>query len=551
MQYLHAACYSPVPSTWIAGIRNNQFTTWPGLTAGAVTKHLPPAMATAMGHLDQRRKNQRSTKPLANHRHLDPANLQADQFPTQQPARTNAVFVSIGLADVHNNVVYTDLTGAFPITSQAGNKYMLLMYDYDSNAILVETMKSRSDVEALRAYDVLYTILTDRGLAPALNILDNEASTALKRQIRKTGASYQLVEPHNHRVNAAERAIRTWKNHFIAGLCSTDPRFPIILWDKLIPQAVLTLNLLRTSRINPRLSAHAQLHGMFDFNKTPLAPPGTRALVFEDPDTRESWAPHGNEAWYLGPALEHYRCYQFYIPDTKGIRITGSCEFFPHHCQTPTISTADAATHAAQELIHILRHPAPNAPFRPLCPRHLQGLRELAAIFKTATADRCTPNAPAPPPRVHGTYVSDVETAPPPRVASRPPQRVATETTSSQPTGLANKFNTREPTHRYPTRQADQTTRLQARSLFAGSAIEGLLLHERMQQEHQHAAQHHIEPLANAVLDPDTGQPCSYDDLMRNPKTHDIWSKAMTKELARLGPRRTHRGHQHRVLSRS
>jgi hypothetical protein len=68
----------------------------------------------------------------------------------------------------------------------------------------------------------------------------------------------------------------------------------------------MTLNLLQTSRLNPRLSAHAQLHGMFDFNRTPLAPPGTRALVFEDPKSRESWAPHGKEAWYVGPATEHY-----------------------------------------------------------------------------------------------------------------------------------------------------------------------------------------------------------------------------------------------------
>jgi hypothetical protein len=153
----------------------------------------------------------------------------------------------------------------------AGNKYMLILYDYDSNSILVEPMKNRSDEEALRAYSVLYTELTQHGLKPQLNIMDNEASKAIKAAVQKTGAKYQLVEPHNHRVNAAERAIRTFKNHFIAGLCSVDPRFPITLWDKLLPQAVLTLNLLRTSRINPKLSAHAQLHGIFDINKTPLA----------------------------------------------------------------------------------------------------------------------------------------------------------------------------------------------------------------------------------------------------------------------------------------
>jgi hypothetical protein len=40
--------------------------------------------------------------------------------------------------------------------------------------------------------------------------------------------------------------------------------------------------------------------------------------------------------------------------------------------------------------------------------------------------------------------------------------------------------------------------------------------------------------LANAVLNPDTGSPMSYDELLRSPKTRDLWTGAMTKELARL-----------------
>jgi hypothetical protein len=169
-------------------------------------------------------------------------------------------------------------------------KYMLVLYDYDSNTILVEPLRSRSNDDALAGYTVLYDRLTSAGFKPSLNIMDNETSTAVKRQIVKSGATYQLVEPHNHRVNAAKRAIRTWKNHFIACLYSTNPSFPVRLWDKLIPQAELTLNLLRTSRINPKLSAHAQIHGIFDFNQTPLAPPGTRVLLHETPNTRTSWA---------------------------------------------------------------------------------------------------------------------------------------------------------------------------------------------------------------------------------------------------------------------
>jgi len=46
--------------------------------------------------------------------------------------------------------------------------------------------------------------------------------------------SCQLVLPHLHHCNAAEIAIHMFKNHFIAGLCSTDKDFPIHLWDHLL-----------------------------------------------------------------------------------------------------------------------------------------------------------------------------------------------------------------------------------------------------------------------------------------------------------------------------
>jgi hypothetical protein len=68
--------------------------------------------------------------------------------------------------------------------------------------------------------------------------MDNEASTALKNMlVNKFQMTYQLVPPHIHQRNAAERAIRTFKNHFVAGLCSTNPDFPLRLRDSLLPQA--------------------------------------------------------------------------------------------------------------------------------------------------------------------------------------------------------------------------------------------------------------------------------------------------------------------------
>jgi hypothetical protein len=55
-----------------------------------------------------------------------------------------------------------------------------------------------------------------------------------------------------------EPSIRTFKNHLVDGLASTDKLFPMHLWDRLLDQAKMTLNMLRTSRLNPKLSACTQ-----------------------------------------------------------------------------------------------------------------------------------------------------------------------------------------------------------------------------------------------------------------------------------------------------
>jgi hypothetical protein len=68
--------------------------------------------------------------------------------------------------------------------------------------------------------------------------------TDLKNFFTAQNIDYQLVPPHCHRRNAADRAIRTFKEQFVAGLSSVEPSLPIHLWDRLLPQAGITLNLL-------------------------------------------------------------------------------------------------------------------------------------------------------------------------------------------------------------------------------------------------------------------------------------------------------------------
>jgi len=226
------------------------------------------------------------------------------------------VFCFAALADTITGTMYTDINGAFPVCSFKSMQYIFVAYVYDLNAIIVRAMPSRTDASMVTAFREVITILKTGGCCPALNVMDNEFSAAVEKYIRSEQINIQLVPPHNHRVNATERAIATFKEHFIAALTTVDMHCPLQLWDAFLPQVELTLNMLRFSRRNPKKSANQEVYGSFDFNKTPLAPLGTRALIYDDPASWASWPPHATDGYYVGPASNHYRCLRFYIPAT-------------------------------------------------------------------------------------------------------------------------------------------------------------------------------------------------------------------------------------------
>jgi hypothetical protein len=103
---------------------------------------------------------------------------------------------------------------------------------------------------------------------------------------------YQLVPPHNHRQNIAEIAIKVFKAHLISILCGCNKSFPLYLWDRLLPQAEHTLNMLRTSTITPSMSAYAYLWGQHDYNANPFASLGCKVKAHVTPGVCETWAPH-------------------------------------------------------------------------------------------------------------------------------------------------------------------------------------------------------------------------------------------------------------------
>ena len=92
--------------------------------------------------------------------------------------------------------------------------------------------------------------------------------------------------------------IRTFKNHFVATLAGVDKECPLELWPEFLEQIDITLNIMRTS--SSGLSAWSALHGIVDFNKTPIAPLGVKVVSHVPADRRASWANHGDIGFYVG-----------------------------------------------------------------------------------------------------------------------------------------------------------------------------------------------------------------------------------------------------------
>ena len=188
--------------------------------------------------------------------------------------------------------------------------------------------------------------------------MDNECLKAIKKFIQKEEVDIQLVKPHNYRVNAAEPAVKAVKYLTVLSLKTVDPTCPLRLWCDFVPQVQNTLNMLRTSRRNINISAYEDMEGVFNWNKTPLAPLGSKSVVYAEPSKRPSWEPHARDAFYIGRASLHYSLNKCYMCDTHGIT-TSVGEIYPAHCRAPSIFEADLTINAAADLIKSMQGTVP------------------------------------------------------------------------------------------------------------------------------------------------------------------------------------------------
>jgi hypothetical protein len=166
----------------------------------------------------------------------------------------------------------------------ATNKYIMVAIHLNANYIFVEPLRSRSKEEMIRAYEKIINRMKAAGLGIRKHTLDNEALDAFKQYICQQQIQFELVPPGNHSCNKAEHAIQTFKVHFISILAGVDDKFPLSLWCHLLERTELTLNLLRQSKVTPKISVFAHVHSPHNYMKKPFAPLGCAIQAHVKPE---------------------------------------------------------------------------------------------------------------------------------------------------------------------------------------------------------------------------------------------------------------------------
>ena len=176
-KYFHKCAFSPALTTLQKAVRKGHFITWPGIEEIKFEKNIINTLPTAKGHLDQERANLQSTKKSK----TDIEDFTPSEGTGNKTYKNSAQIVHIKPKET----TYSNQTGCFPYHSSRGNKYVMVMYDYDSNAILAAPLKNRQAKSITDACKTLHAPITKHGHVTRNFILDNECSVDLKQALTK------------------------------------------------------------------------------------------------------------------------------------------------------------------------------------------------------------------------------------------------------------------------------------------------------------------------------------------------------------------------------
>ena len=153
--WYHAATGFPPKKTFIRAVHNGNYATWPKLTVQLIHKYMPDLDESAKGHLKGQHQGVRSTKQKAFEKMIEVEEArikiegESSPFRPLPPTKLNDIFVRV---EDLNEEIHTNQTGAFPHTSQHGNRYTMVVIHLDANYIFAKPMKNRMEGEMIRDY---------------------------------------------------------------------------------------------------------------------------------------------------------------------------------------------------------------------------------------------------------------------------------------------------------------------------------------------------------------------------------------------------------------
>ncbi len=176
--WYHASAGFPTKETFVDAIRKGNCATWPKLTVTLINRYFPDSDKTIKGHLKGQCQGICSTKQIALEKIIKNKQVRI------KIEGENSLFHHIPITKTHeaffhikdlSDSIHTDQTGAFPFTSQCGNRYIMVAIHLDANYVFVEPISSRSKGEMIRAYEKIITRMKAAGLGIRKHTLDNEA----------------------------------------------------------------------------------------------------------------------------------------------------------------------------------------------------------------------------------------------------------------------------------------------------------------------------------------------------------------------------------------
>jgi hypothetical protein len=203
IKFAHQSLCSPQISTLLKAIQKGFLKGCPNLTAKGVTRYLNPSPATAKGHMKRPHQGICSTmlrspclpmptQPLPSSHYSKSEHIYAphvngksfgnspNYIANNDDSTYSNIFCFGGFADKKSGIIYKNLTGLFPYMSLQGNVCFLIVYHYETNAILTLPISGLDNNTIFAAYKTQFEFLENKGHKIKLNVMDNKCTKQIK-----------------------------------------------------------------------------------------------------------------------------------------------------------------------------------------------------------------------------------------------------------------------------------------------------------------------------------------------------------------------------------